>query len=319
MLRLRKHLKKTIYTVLLLALLTGVFHLCTRLQPAVKVHTLSSSSIKSTATSFDSFSIGIYNIAHGRGSGSELINETGESEQKRNERLIAINTLIAKKAPTFLILNECDFDTYWSHNTFQPEIIGKNLYQYTITQANCRARLWLRTWNFGNAILTNLQPTKTEFIQFSPLKKSELIAGNHDALLAYFTDESGKKIRLLAIHLEVRSEATRIKAVKQILEIQEQDDSPLFVAGDFNSVASSIDKSNMDQNKSAIDTLLTHTIKPFNSAVPLDQPHPTFPTKGPTRRLDWILIPPSYKTETFLINNSNLSDHGYVQATIKSH
>jgi len=278
---------------------------------------MKAASLKTTATDFDSFSIGVYNIAHGRGDGSELKNVTDESKEQRNERLSKINTQIAKQAPTFLILNECDFDTYWSHNTFQPEIIGKDLYQYAITQSNYQARLWLRTWNFGNAILTNLKPTKTEFIEFTPLKKSELIAGNHNALLAYFTDAKGNQIRLLAVHLEVRSETTRILAAEKILEIQKQDDSPLFVAGDFNSVSTNTDKTNITEAKSAIDLLLTHTTEPFRSAIPLSKPHNTFPSKNPNRRLDWILIPSTYQTENFKVINSSLSDHGYIQSTIK--
>ena len=310
MLVTRKRLKFIALGILTLVLVTLGIHLNARLQPAVEVHVIDNSATN-PPVSFTSISIGAYNIAHGRGNGSEIVNDTGEPEEQRNQRLVDINTLIASDPPTFLILNECDFDTYWSHQTFQPKHIGKGIYQYAITQSNYRARLWWRTWNFGNAILTNLKPVKTELVSFTPLKKSESFVGNHDALLAYFKDTQGNKLRLLAVHLEVRSKETRIRAAKKILEIQKQEDSPLFVAGDFNSQLN-------PSQETAMNVLLAESDPPFLSAIPTGKPHHTFPSKNPDRRIDWILMPEGYSTHSFKTKNTPLSDHAYIEATLNA-
>ena len=151
---------------------TGILvavHLYERLQPRVTIHTLDNET-ESTCDLNNPISIGAFNIAHGRGDGDADKNATGETEDERLGRLEKSNSLISHNPPTFLVLNECDFDTHWSHGVFQPEHIAKDLYKYAITQSNYQARLLTHSWNFGNVILCNQKPEKVELIEFDPLK-----------------------------------------------------------------------------------------------------------------------------------------------------
>lgn len=256
--------------------------------------------------------IAAYNIAHGRGNDPVISNWNGESEQVRTSRLDAIQDLIRHRHPDILILNECDFDCSWSHSVNQAEYLANGLYPYVITQRNFGARLPFQQWSFGNAILSKYKPTHFRFINFEPKKRYyEWLFGDKNGLLIHFNDTNGKPFRVLAIHLESSDKITRMKAAQRILSIEQQEDSPLILAGDFNSSQhdTSGNKLEMTVMQQFFDS------GKFQSAFP-SSPTLTFPATQPSRQIDWILTPPTWLTDKTFCSPETHSDHLYIEATV---
>jgi len=320
----RPVLMSTLGVLIIAFLVVLIPYLIFRLQPAVESHVLSGNEkAAKTLDLSQPFTVGVYNIAHGRGGDIGQSNWTEESEQVRAERLRQLGEL--SKPADILILNECDFGTSWSHEVNQYEILAGDNFTHAVTQANYQARLLHRTWRFGNVVLSRFAPTKMEFVQFEPMKQYEqTLAGNHDAVLVHFQDVKGKELRVLAVHLEVRSEETRVAAAKKILEIEADDkNSPLIVAGDCNSTPKGMQGYVKDESGvSALDLLLASG--KFTSAIPLSDLTPTYPTannidpKHGPRRIDWILIPAAWKVSAHCVESSPLSDHAFISAEVSS-
>lgn len=171
--------------------------------------------------------------------------------------------------------------------------------------------MWRRPW----PVLSRYPITRAELVTFEPYSKAEaLLAGNHDSVLAYITLSGERTIAVWAVHLEVRSKATRIRAAQKIRELSSRLDVPVFVAGDLNSVYP-LDQGG-DETTTAISLLLgSGRFEAFPDVTNLAA-YPTFPSGRPARVIDWILHPPGWSLVTGVVATDTLSDHLLVTASL---
>jgi len=258
-----------------------------------------------------SLRIGTFNIAHGRGAIPGGPNMTDESPVKRTDRLKAIAKLIRDESLDVVVLNEVDFDCYWSHGIDQSEVIAKAAgLPYILKQRNADILIPFRTLRFGNAVISRHPITEGKLLKLPALKKWEdILGGAHDSAVCVITLPDGNQVKVLPVHLEVRDQATRIAGVETIASAVSQSNQPSLILGDFNSYPSA-------SSPDAISTLTEKTGLSPMAGTGLNEPNFTFPSSKPNRRLDWIFVPASWQVRSWKIHSTNLSDHSFVTAIL---
>lgn len=117
---------------------------------------------------------------------------------------------------------------------------------------------------------------------------------------------SGERVVFVGTHLDhVRDQTDRMKQAGRIVELYEDVDLPVILAGDLNAVP------NSDPIK-----LLR---RQWTCADPID-PQPTFPSAAPKRKIDYILFKPKHRWNvltTRVIDDKVTSDHCPMYAVLE--
>jgi len=285
----------------------------------------------------------IYNIAHGRGTAAS--NWEGGDRETRLERLDAIADLLRRENADVAVLNEVDFDATWSYGVNQAEYLAREAgYPYRSEQRNYDVSLPFRRYCGGNAVLSRFPIPEARLVEYPALSRTEmLLAGGNKGLLCTVrippvangtqpgTPVSSASLvasaqglvsefefTLLAVHLEHRSEATRILSAEHILNLARDSSVPMILAGDFNSSPAGFPGAQPDAGgRTALGLLINsgrfHTI-PDGPPAPSEL---TFPSWKPDRLIDWILVPPDWDIEFRRVIDSPLSDHCPVVVEIR--
>lgn len=251
--------------------------------------------------------IATLNIAHGRGAQLGSSNWTDENSQQRRERLTQIGQLLARHNLDIVILNEVDFDSIWSHHVDQAEAIAQaGRFQHVVRQSNFDVYSFMTSLRFGNAVLSKYRVIRAEYRPLPALSWIEnVLAGNHDSLFVELELSGAQRLGVWAVHLEVRDEAIRRRAIETILADYPPLTLPTVLLGDLNSIVSSDSSST---NLSAADLLVASgrfNTYPTASSTEFF----TFPSQEPRRTLDWIFIPKSLRFVGGEIMKNNLTDH----------
>jgi endonuclease/exonuclease/phosphatase family metal-dependent hydrolase len=316
----RVRLRKLILTapIGLMALIAGWYIASRLLAPAraTAIETLAAPG--EGEQSFDGrFRIGTYNIAHGRGFRLGTSNWDGGTRNQQLQRLQEIGRLLRRHDLDIVVLNEVDFSCTWSHGIDQAVVVGKaGGFPYLARQANYDLSLpFFRVWS-GNAILSRLPITEAVICRFPPHSRTEeLLAGNHDSLLTTIRLSEERSLMVWGVHLEFRSEQTRLTAAKVIEDRAPDLSVPLIVAGDLNSTRSELPRSSAAG--SAIDRLLTSRLFKVWPTNLLEQTnYCTFPAEYPDRTIDWILVPQDWQIVDGEVAPDQLSDHLLVHLTV---
>lgn len=267
--------------------------------------------------------IATYNIAHGRGPEMGAENDTGETREERLARLQRIGEFLRDQRLDLVVLNELDFNAKWSLGIDQAEYIADIAsFPYVVKQRNYDTGIpYVARWEFGNAILSRFPIEEAEFIDMPALKQMEnVFVGNHDAVLAKVRLSQDKTIGLLGVHLEYRSEETRVQCATKIVATQRDLDIPLIVAGDFNSTFSRMPgNQTAPSSQNAMEILANFgkfTYRPRKGkATPM---HFTFPTQGPRTIIDWIVPDSGWAfVDHTVVRGMQESDHLPVISTIR--
>ncbi len=258
-----------------------------------------------------------YNIAHGRGATDD--NWEGTVAEKR-KRIEEIARLIAEAEADVVVLNEVDFSSTWSGHQNQAEAIALGAgFPYWVEQRNLDFRLVYGSWKFGNAVLSRFAITDTETLEFPALWSMErILAGCKQGVVCTLQLSREQQIRVLAIHLEHRSEDVRVLSAKKIVEAVESSEVPLIAVGDFNSTPHSFPKTERStRGQNAMDLLLkSRRFEPHTQEMPT-QNEMTYSSTVPTCVIDWILIPVDWRFAGYRIVASQLSDHRPVVADLR--
>jgi endonuclease/exonuclease/phosphatase family metal-dependent hydrolase len=202
---------------------------------AVKLKETETEKPDAPNTSFNGvLRIATFNIAHGRG--------TAESNWQRSEkdahleRLKRIARLLEKEKVDIAVLNEVDFDSVWTSHVNQAEFIAREArFPFLVEQRNVDMTLPFISIRYGNAVLSRYPIEKAELVGLPGYSIWEtILAGYKKGVLCTIRLADGKSIDLLAVHLEHRSEHTRIKSTESIMGVQKASALPLIVAGDLN-------------------------------------------------------------------------------------
>lgn len=268
----------------------------------------------SRLASLDRIRIATLNIAHGRGAKLGLSNWAGGTPQERQARLTQLGALLARSNLDIVILNEVDFEAIWSNYVDQAEAIAHaSGFPYVVRQRNVDVYTVAARLRFGNAVLSKFRVIRAEYRPLPALSSIEnAVAGNHDSLFVELEVSETQRLGVWAVHLEVRDEAIRRRAIETILTNYPPLTLPTVLLGDLNSIVSSDPSST---NLSAANMLVSSgqfTVYPPASTSEFF----TFPSQDPRRTLDWIFIPKSLRFAGGEIMKNNLTDHHGVVAEI---
>ncbi len=281
----QKRIRRAIYAFAALFLFVFGWYALSRLTSPLRAVKLISASAKQEARAepLKELRIAIYNIAHGRGLADG--NWSGGDKDAKLARLRKIAALLAAEKPDVVVLNEVDFDSTWSGGVNQAEVIARAMPLANRAEGrNLDVSLPFFTVRCGNAVLSRFPITDARLVKFPGYSTLETIgAGRKKGLLCTLLLPGDREVRILAVHLEHRSEEVRIAAALVIGELAADEGPPLVAAGDFNS-------------------------------TPKSYPRATPDASG--RAIDWVLAPASWRIAEHRPLDSKLSDHRPVSARI---
>jgi len=257
-----------------------------------------------------------YNIAHGRGATDDNWEEAASEKRKRIDD---IARLIAKADADVVVLNEVDFCSTWSGHQNQAEAIALSAgYPYWVEQRNVDFRFVHGSWKFGNAVLSKFPIVDTEAMEFPALRTSEQVLGGcKQGVVCTLQLSQSQQICILAVHLEHRSEDTRVASARLIIQAAESSEIPLLALGDFNSTPSAYPNSQRSaQGRNAMDLIVESGEFELNAQEQPARKQMTYPSKSPTHVIDWILVPKGWRFSDYQILSSHLSDHRPVVADV---
>ncbi len=278
---------------------------------AIDITILDVASSVSATRNADTLRIGAYNIAHGRGLAES--NWGGGGAEKRAERLQAIATLLRDQSLDIVVLNEVDFDSAWSGGVNQARFIAEHAdFSHIVEQANIDTGLPFFRLRYGNALLSRFPITGAELIEFPAFRRSEaLIAGSKQGLVCEVQLGDGRSVRIIAVHLEHRDEATRVESAQIIIDLAQQAGPPLIAAGDFNSTPLGFPQAQQDAaGRNALTKLLDSGIfstNRFDAPVGVDDL--TFASDQPRTIIDWVLVPSDFALQSYEVLAVSHSDH----------
>ncbi len=251
--------------------------------------------------------IAVYNIAHGRGGRHGAENWNGETRKEKTQRLYKIAHFLKQQEVDVVVLNEVDFESHWSLNLNQAEIIAnKAEFPYRVEQRNYDLYHPFFKLRFGNAVLSKYPVDSARLLEFTPLSLFEkVVFGNHDAAVVNLVLDENEILTIAAIHMEVREKESRLDNFETIQQLSSKSNVPVVLAGDFNSV-----KNLNGESTSLIDKLTDiDGVEYYPSIFTSDQNTYTFPSEKPIETLDWVIAPPSIDILRGQIPRVNWSDH----------
>jgi endonuclease/exonuclease/phosphatase family metal-dependent hydrolase len=286
----------------------------------IRIQTIPAVTYQADAAERSTVRVATYNIAHGRGCTD--VNFNGESETQRFERLDAIASLLSEVDADIVILNEVDFDASWSGHVDQASYLAKRAgYRYVAKERNLDFRILGWTWCFGNAVLSKHPIRQAQEIDLPSYSAWEtILAGKKRGLNCVVSHSLQGDIRILAAHLSPRSEALRIKSVKQLIGITRESDVPTVLAGDLNSAPPAGQRgSSQGGSSSDLNAIIELDASELFTRSPLvdDASGLTFPADAPRQAIDWIFAPVEAKLVNHRVIASELSDHRPVVADIE--
>lgn len=298
-----------------------------------------------TATAAPGLAVLAYNIAHGRGAGPDNFND--ESLAERDARLHAIADVL--RGHDVVVLNEVDFDATWSHRVDQAETLARLAgYRHVAEQRNFDFAFPLFVYRFGNAILSRTPLERCRRLEYPARSPWEARLLGHKQGLVCETVVRGHRFALVAIHLEHRDEATRVRSAQYVLQQLDQGVDAVL-AGDFNSAPPGVLGAEPDPGgRTAVGLLLTQGGYHTTAEGVLDVTvTPTFPTAAaddslrassseapgpavsglrpgepgsssfePRKRIDWVLVPRTWQILKERVWSSRLSDHAALWALV---
>jgi endonuclease/exonuclease/phosphatase family metal-dependent hydrolase len=258
-----------------------------------------------------------YNIAHGRGPTDD--NWKGTAAERR-DRIQAIAKLLTDSKADLIVLNEVDFDSTWSGHQNQAEAIAQAAgFPNWVEHRNLDFRSIYGSLKSGNAILSRYPIVDSKLVRYPTLRTAErILAGHKQGIVCTLQISESQQLRVIAVHLEHRSEDIRVQSALKIIETVEESEIPLIAIGDFNSTPSSLPDAEFDSNgNNAMDVLFgsnNFSVAPLTTKA--DESNMTFPAVKPAWIIDWILIPNTWSFSGHRVLDDHLSDHRPVVADL---
>lgn len=257
-----------------------------------------------------------YNVAHGRGPIDD--NWKGTAAEKRN-RILEIAKLLGESRADVVVLNEVDFDSTWSGHQNQAEAIAQAAeFPCRVEHRNLDFRFIYGSLKSGNAILSRYPIVDSKLVRYPALHTTErFLSGHKQGLICTLQISKTQQLRVLAVHLEHRSEETRVRSAQKIVEAVEKSDIPLIAIGDFNSTLPAWPDAEFDSSgRNAMDVLLKSKHFEIASESTPAEWNMTYPSIKAGVTIDWILIPKRWKFSNHRVLDSQLSDHRPVMADL---
>ena len=220
-----------------------------------------------------------------------------------------------------VVLNEVDFAAPWSHNVNQAAFVAREAgFPHRVEQCNYEIALPFCSVRWGNAVLSRYPIRQVSLVDYPVYSRWQaLLAGKKRGVVCTIELPEGRRIRLLAVHLEHRSEPVRCRSAQMIERLRSASDLPLVCAGDFNSTHVGYPRAGRGPGgKTALTLLLEgggfRTLPgPESGPAPEDL---TFHAARPGVVIDWILVPPGWQIASKQVLPVDYSDHRPVIASV---
>jgi endonuclease/exonuclease/phosphatase family metal-dependent hydrolase len=273
--------------------------------------------VRSTERDESQLRVGAFNIAHGRGLAAS--NWTDESYNRRWARLRDIGELLSRSDLDVVVLNEVDFDAHWSYGSDQAaQIALAGGYRYIAEVPNLGFRIGPVLLEFGNAVLSRYPLRDVEVIDLPAFSAVEAFFAGKKRGVAVTVEAPEGPIRVYGVHLSHRSETVRAASARYLIDLAQQSEHPVIVAGDVNSTPTGFPGSQRgEDNGNAMDVIIGSELWRHQPTDPPDRDEMTFHSSRPSRVIDWILLPNEWSFGSYEVIGSELSDHRLVAATIR--
>ena len=232
--------------------------------------------------------IAVYNIRYGTGTGFDFHLPVPFSGYLRSTMYSSerIWTFLDRLDADILCLVEVDNGSYRNLGRCQAATLAsRNGWEHAFACKYHKHSL-LRglplLWSQGNAIISRIPLKGTREHSFSRGMKRTFLEVRFDG----FT--------ILLAHLSIGS-AARIQQIRELAQHAATIKGPLFIGGDFNTFG----------GKKELAPLLENTSLRDSDAAG----RPTYPSRSPKRRLDYLLASMDVKVKNFEVPNVPLSDH----------
>lgn len=258
-----------------------------------------------------------YNIAHGRGTG----NSNWSDPEARDDRLHDIGALLRKLNADIVVLNEVDFSSIWSGHENQAALIAQEAgYRYRVELTNIDVSTPFAALRFGNAVLSRHPIREAELIELPGFAAWEtILGGKKNAVACEVELPDGSRLCVVGAHYDTRGdEAIRIASARAVIESVKDKGVVTVLAGDLNSTPSALPGARVGvDGRSGVDILVEDGgFGRTTSDNETDGAEPTFPSWGPDRAIDWVLVSEAGSLKQIEVYDSDLSDHLPVVADI---
>ncbi len=293
-----RNLKRPFGTVALLCLLLAsslVLPSCatTKLHSEPMIHTHGQLCADMTGMSLRVMTL---NLAHGRGNGFHQLFQDAETAIAN---LTRVSALLNRENPNLVSLQEADSRSFWSGNFDHVTFLAKRGSFGRSVRGTHVDALGL---SYGTALMAKLDLEQPEAVTFppalSPVPKGFVVS------TIRWPGRNDLEVDVVSVHLDFTSESIRIKQATELVEKLKHRNRPLVVMGDFNT--------DWQEDDSALRYVARElSLSPYDpESTTLD----TFPAFG--ERLDWILVSPGIRFESYRVIPDVVSDHRGVVAEL---
>ena len=215
--------------------------------------------------------------------------------------LLAIGRLLSQSGADIVALQEVDKPSLWSGGFDHAEHIASKAGYGWRTHAG-HAKSWL--FDYGTAILSRLPIVDTGAAQFAPspptFRKGFVIG--RIALPSPADPAQSLEVDVVSVHMDFLSEKTRARQIDELIEALSHRQNPMIVLGDFNSEW----RGERSPMRKLVDRLGLKVHRPDSERLA---------THGEAR-IDWILVSPALRFESYTVLPDAVSDHRAVLAEI---
>lgn len=260
-------------------------------EPAIQTH----GQVRAD-TNCSSLRVLTLNLAHGRGDGFHQLFQNTETTIAN---LTSISALLDREGPDVVSLQEADGPSYWSgnfdHVTF---LADRGSFSRSVRGMHVDA-LGL---TYGTALLAKIDVYHPEAITFSP--EVSAVPKGFVVSTIRWPGRNGLEVDVVSVHLDFTSDFIRAKQATELVDRLKQRNRPAIVMGDFNTDW-------QDQDSALRYIARELSLRPYE---PESSNLDTFPTFG--GRLDWILVSPGIRFQSYSVIPDVVSDHRGVVAEL---
>ncbi len=275
-------------SVLIALLLTACANQERNLQVEINHHVVDESEL-ADADHHNTLRVMTLNVAHARGIG---VNQMLQGARSARTNLGSIASLLRHEAPDIASLQEVDRQSFWNGNFNHVSFIAEQgAFQQSVSGAHVRSM----GLDYGTALLARLDMNHSESITFNPSE-----ASGPKGFVVSTINWPGKEcieVDVVSLHLDFASKITRREQAAEMIAVLKKRHNPVILMGDFNADWRSTDSA-VRQLAEALQ------LQPFQ---PHDQALITFPKHK--RRLDWILVSPGIRFQSYQVVETVVSDH----------
>jgi len=258
--------------------------------------------------------IAAFNIAHGRGHHRPVWDRGSRADVV--DRVTRIGRLLRTLEIDIAVLNEVDFSSVRSAHVDQAALLAEvSGLIFRLEQRNVDMALPLIRNRYGNLVLSRFPIVDARRLELPGHSWWETaLMGKKQAAVCTLELEPGRLIRVLAVHLDHRSEDLRLRSVEVVDRERRASDLPLVAAGDFNSTPVSAGSGGA---ATAVARLLEGGGFRAGRWSGIGSADLTFPAGRPDRAIDWVLIPPGWEVLSVEVLDVRLSDHRPVVVEVR--